>query len=158
MNLLFLCTHNACRSVLAESIAQQVGQGLWTVTSAGSHPAGQIHPDTLSMLKNRGFPTQHLYSKSWDEVSNFNPDVVITVCDQASGESCPVWFGKAIKSQWGLPDPTQQSDPTLRRQHFEQLISTLELRLQQLAQIVRRESDISMEHLQLQLARLGDLA
>ena len=154
MKLLFLCTHNACRSVLAESIARHIGQGLWTVASAGSHPAGEIHPDTLTVLMEKNLPTEGLHSKSWDDVSDFNPDVVITVCDQAAGESCPVWFGKAVKAHWGLPDPTKQADTILKRREFEQVISTLETRLQKFATCIRQQPNATAEQLQATIKRL----
>lgn len=110
MKILFLCTHNACRSILAEAIARQLGQGLWQVASAGSHPAGQVHPLTLHHLHEAGYETIGLYSKSWDDLKAYHPDIVITVCDQAAGEVCPVWFGKAIKAHWGLTDPSHAGD------------------------------------------------
>ena len=157
MKLLFLCTHNACRSLLAESIARQLGQGLWTAASAGSHPAGEIHPDTLTVLGEKHLPTAGLYSKSWDDVSDFNPNVVITVCDQAAGESCPVWFGKAIKVHWGLPDPTRQTDEVRKHNEFEQVISTLESRLQGIATFIRQQPNASAQQLQTELQRLEGL-
>lgn len=154
MKLLFLCTHNACRSVLAESIARQLGQGVWTVASAGSHPAGKIHPDTLAVLTEKNLPTEGLLSKSWNDVSDFTPDVVITVCDQAAGESCPVWFGKAIKAHWGLPDPTKQTDAILKRSEFEQVISTLKSRLHGFVAFIRQQPNATAQQLQAELKRL----
>jgi len=138
MKILFLCTHNACRSILAESIARQIGSDVWTVASAGSDPAGRVHSDTLVELQARHFPVAGLHSKSWDDVQDFKPDVVITVCDQAAGESCPVWFGRAIKAHWGLPDPTKLADPQERMQGFTQVISTLDFRLSILANTIRK--------------------
>ena len=157
MKLLFLCTHNACRSVLAESIARHIGGGLWQVASAGSHPAGQVHPDTLSVLTEKHLPLDGLQSKNWDDVSGFNPDIVITVCDQAAGESCPVWFGRAIKAHWGLPDPTKEADADRKRQRFKQVISTLEARLQRLADFVRQEPNATSEQLHATLKQLEEL-
>lgn len=111
LKLLFLCTHNACRSILAESIARSLGEDLWEVASAGSHPAGEVHPATLAALSEHDLPTQALASKSWNDLTDYQPDIVITVCDQAAGESCPIWFGKAVKGHWGLPDPSKEADP-----------------------------------------------
>ncbi|MCB1755608.1 MAG: arsenate reductase ArsC [Gammaproteobacteria bacterium] len=156
MKLLFLCTHNACRSVLAESIARQTGEHLWTVASAGSQPAGQVHPDTLAVLIEKKFPVEGLSSKSWDEVSQFTPDAVITVCDQAAGESCPVWFGSAVKAHWGLPDPTKHADPAQRRQLFEDVIATLHSRLDRLAAFLTQTSPVDKDQLQSELQRLGE--
>jgi arsenate reductase len=153
MKLLFLCTHNACRSILAQSIAQQCGGDIWTVESAGSNPAGQIHPDTVAELQARNLPVASLHSKSLEDVSSFAPDFIITVCDQAAGESCPTGFAQAIKIHWGLADPTKQQDPILKKQTFEQLITTLENRLGRLANTLRKEQPdteqltVLLEHL-----------
>ncbi len=107
IKLLFLCTHNACRSILAEAIAQKLGGNRWAVASAGIHPAGRVHPLTLKYLYEAGYRTSRLESKGWDDLTEFQPDLVITVCDQAAGESCPVWFGQAAKGHWGLSDPSR---------------------------------------------------
>ena len=137
LKLLFLCTHNACRSILAESIARLVGEGLWEVASAGSHPAGKVHPATLAALDERGLPIASLTSKSWDDLTDYQPDIVITVCDQAAGESCPIWFGKAVKGHWGLPDPSKETDPETQQAQFRLVMDTLEQRLRTLADAVR---------------------
>lgn len=133
LKLLFLCTHNACRSILAESIARSLGEGLWEVASAGSHPAGEVHPATLAALGEHHLPTQSLASKSWDDLVDYQPDIVITVCDQAAGESCPIWFGKAVKGHWGLPDPSKETDPGKQQSDFRFVINTLGRRLRALA-------------------------
>lgn len=106
MKILFLCTHNACRSILAEAVARRLGGERWQVASAGSQPAGHVHPLTLRYLAEAGYEVADLKSKSWDDLKGFQPDVVITVCDQAAGESCPVWLGKAVRVHWGLVDPS----------------------------------------------------
>jgi arsenate reductase (thioredoxin) len=157
MKLLFLCTHNACRSVLAESIARHIGGELWRVTSAGSHPAGSVHPDTLTVLAEKRLPLDGLHSKSWDDVQEFHPDIVITVCDQAAGESCPVWFGSATKAHWGLPDPTKEADTDRKRQLFDQVISTLEARLQHLANFLKQEPSATTEQFHVKLKQLEEL-
>lgn len=132
MKLLFLCTHNACRSILAEAIMRQLAGDRIEVTSAGSAPAGAVHPLTLKYLQESGYVTEGLASKSWDAVSDFSPDIVITVCDQAAGESCPIWFGDAITAHWGLPDPTRLTDESQADALFAKLISTLEQRIRHL--------------------------
>lgn len=137
LKLLFLCTHNACRSILAESIARSLGEGLWEVASAGSHPAGEVHPATLAALGEHHLPTQSLASKSWDDLLDYQPDIVITVCDQAAGESCPIWFGKAVKGHWGLPDPSKEADSGTQREQFHFVVNTLKQRLLALAELVR---------------------
>ena len=120
IKLLFLCTHNACRSLLAEAIAQKLGGDRWAVASAGIHPAGRVHPLTLKYLHEAGYRTSRLES---------------TVCDQAAGESCPVWFGQAVKGHWGLSDPSRQrgNDKDVSAA-FKGTIALLEQYLEQLLQ------------------------
>lgn len=133
VKLLYLCTHNACRSILAEAITRRLSKGQIIVASAGSEPAGQIHPLTLQYLCAAGYPTEGLSSKSWAEVKDFEPDVVITVCDQVAGESCPVWFGQAAKGHWGLTDPSRvKGCPADTAVAFDSVIHTLEARINQL--------------------------
>ncbi|WP_049723318.1 arsenate reductase ArsC [Gilvimarinus polysaccharolyticus] len=106
MKILFVCTHNACRSVLAEIVARKLGAGRLQSASAGSAPAGRIHPLTLDYLTTKGIATDGLSSQGMDEFESFAPDLVITVCDRAAGESCPLWMGDTAKAHWGLPDPS----------------------------------------------------
>ena len=107
MKILFICTHNRCRSILAEAIANHLSGGCIEAYSAGSQPAGQVHPLSLRYLQERNIPVAGLQSQSWDDFDDLNPDVVITVCDSAARESCPVWFGDTVKVHWGLPDPSR---------------------------------------------------
>ena len=107
-NVLFLCTGNSARSVLAESLLNHWGRGLFRGFSAGSHPKGQVHPIALALLEQMALPAAGLRSKSWDEFDG--PDApqmnfIITVCDNAAGEVCPVWPGKPMTAHWGIPDP-----------------------------------------------------
>ena len=127
--ILFICTHNRCRSVLSEAIANQRGTGVIRAASAGSAPAGAIHPMTLTMLERRGYPTDGLYSKSWDSLAAFAPDVVVTVCDSAANESCPVWMGPVKKLHWSLPDPSKLEDPSEQEAAFNAVIDTIEARI-----------------------------
>jgi len=106
MKLLFVCTHNACRSVLSEVIGRRIAGDRLQTASAGSQPSGQIHPLTLRFLQSQGYSTDGLLSKGFADVEFFDPDVVITVCDRAAEEACPVWLGNAVKVHWGLPDPS----------------------------------------------------
>jgi len=110
-NVLFLCTHNSARSVMAESIMNRIGAGRFKAYSAGSMPSGVLDPRAVSLLQHLNYKTDHLRSKSWDEftVTN-NPnapelDFVFTVCDNAAGEVCPVWPGQPMSAHWGIPNP-----------------------------------------------------
>ena len=110
-NLLFLCTGNSARSIMAEAILRQVGGGRFRGYSAGSHPAGAVHPHTLELLERHRFPVDGLHSKHWDAFAGPDApvmDFVLTVCDKAAGEACPVFFGPALKAHWGLADPSEQ--------------------------------------------------
>lgn len=107
MKLLFICTHNRCRSILAEAITNHYSGGELIAASAGSSPVGKVHPLTLRFLSEMQIPIDGLKSQSWDELEDFAPDVVITVCDSAAKETCPVWFGRALQVHWGLADPSK---------------------------------------------------
>jgi arsenate reductase len=107
-NVLFLCTGNSARSILAEALINHWGRGRFQGLSAGSHPKGEVHPIALELLKHMKLPTKGLRSKSWDELAipGAAPlDFVFTVCDNAAGEVCPYWPGQPMTAHWGVPDP-----------------------------------------------------
>ena len=131
MKILFICTHNRCRSILAEAIARDAGI---IAGSAGSQPEGEVHPLTLRYLAEQGISTLGLRSQSWDEFSHWQADIVITVCDSAAAEACPLWMGDGIKVHWGLPDPSKiENDAEATKMAFESVINTLKTRLKILA-------------------------
>ena len=127
MKLLFVCTHNRCRSILCEAITSQRGAGLLEAASAGSAPVDAVHPLTLRYLGERGYQTTGLQSQSWEGLAAFNPDRVITVCDSAAGEVCPLWMGEVEKIHWGLPDPSGvEGDEEAVRSAFLVVIDRIE--------------------------------
>ena len=107
-NVLFLCTGNSARSIMAESILRKDGAGRFRAFSAGSHPRGVVNPFSLKVLKSYGYPTEGLSSKGWGEFGGPDApvmDFVFTVCDNAAGETCPVWPGQPMTAHWGIEDP-----------------------------------------------------
>ena len=106
MKVLFMCTANSCRSVLSEGVFNNLAPNVFSAVSSGSFPSGQLNPRAVSTLQALGIVTSGLYSKGSEVFSDSPPDVVITVCDKAGGEPCPVYFGPAVKSHWGLADPS----------------------------------------------------
>ena len=104
MNVLFLCTGNSCRSILAEATFNHLAPVGWHAVSAGSKPAGYVHSRSLALLAREGIATEGYHSKSWDDLP-VTPDVVVTVCASAAGETCPVYLGPVLRTHWGVEDP-----------------------------------------------------
>jgi arsenate reductase len=108
-NVLFLCTHNSARSIIAEAIMNRLGAGKFRGFSAGSAPRGSVHPYALDLLRNQNYDISGLHSKSWEEFAQLGApemDFVFTVCDNAANEVCPVWPGQPTTAHWGVPDPS----------------------------------------------------
>jgi protein-tyrosine-phosphatase len=132
-NVLFLCTGNSARSILAEALVNHWGRGKFHGFSAGSYPKGKVHPIALELLQHMKLPTQDMRSKSWDEFAGPNAprlDFVFTVCDNAAGEVCPVWPGQPMTAHWGVPDPAavEGSEPE-KWLAFRQTFHALESRI-----------------------------
>ncbi len=132
-NVLFLCTGNSARSILAEAYLGHEGRSRFTAFSAGSLPAGRVNPFALELLERKGIPTADFRSKSWNEFAAPGApvmDLIITVCDNAAGEVCPVWPGEPITAHWGVPDPAAvEGDDAAKRSAFVQAYTVLARRI-----------------------------
>lgn len=156
MKVLFLCTANSCRSILSEAVFNAMAPAGFKAYSAGSFPSGQVHPLSLKTLERAGIATDGLYSKSNDAHETLAPDVVITVCDKAAGEACPVFFGPATKAHWGLADPSEldgsgeQLDAA-----FDQTVAIIRTRVKAFLTLPFKQ--LSAEQLKAELAVIGGL-
>ena len=132
-NVLFLCTGNSARSILAECVLNRLGQGRFKAFSAGSFPKGEVHPFALELLRRQNYATERLRSKSWNEFARLGAeplDFVFTVCDNAAGEVCPIWPGQPMTAHWGMPDPAAaQGNETERRLAFADTMRMLHNRI-----------------------------
>ena len=129
MKVLFMCTANSCRSILSEAVFNHLAPQGFEAISSGSFPKGQVLPRSLSTLEAAGIRTAGLYSKGNDAFEGCPPDLVITVCDKAAGEACPVYFGPALKVHWGLEDPSDvQGDEAMLNAAFQATLETIECR------------------------------
>lgn len=133
-NVLFLCTGNSARSVMAEALLNVLGQGRFRAFSAGSHPSGKVQPMAVELAAKLGYDTTQLRSKSWDEFAEPGApvmDMVITVCDNAAGEACPAWLGGPTTAHWGVEDPVGvEGDEDTRRHAFVAAFAVLRKRVE----------------------------
>jgi arsenate reductase len=138
-NVLFLCTGNSARSILAESLLNHWGHGKFRAFSAGSFPKGQVHPMAVELLRRTNLPTENLRSKSWDEFAASGApelDFIFTVCDNAAGEVCPVWPGKPMTAHWGIADPAAvESTDADKAFAFRKAFKELETRIKLFANL-----------------------
>lgn len=130
-NILFLCTGNSCRSILAEAYVTAASQGAWRGFSAGSQPTGTVHPMALATLRDLGLPDSGFRSKSWDDFARTPAmDLIVTVCDNAAGETCPIWPGHPATYHWPFPDPAAfEGDATSTAAHFHEVMDLIKTQI-----------------------------
>ena len=158
MNILFLCTGNSCRSVLAEATFNAMASPEWRAMSAGSHPTGTIHPRSLALLQREGISTEGLHSKSWVGLPSI-PDIVITVCDNAAGETCPAYLGPVLRSHWGVDDPAKATGTDAEIDaRFEQAHRTLRARIEAFLTLPIERLRHDREQLKVALDRIATLS
>lgn len=158
-NVLFLCTANSARSILAESLMNHWGKGRFRGFSAGSFPGGKVNPYAIELLQSLKLPTDGLRSKSWDEFAASDApkmDFIFTVCDNAANEACPVWPGHPTTAHWGVPDPAaEQGDEVAKRAAFREAFRLLENRIKVFASL--RFDDLDSRALSAETRRIGTL-
>jgi arsenate reductase (thioredoxin) len=158
LNVLFLCTANSARSILAEACLNSVGGERFRAYSAGSHPSGTVNPYALKLLERKGISTDGLSSKAWDEFAAPGAPpmhVIITVCDNAAGETCPVWPGRPASAHWGVADPAAAvGDDDVKRAAFERAYATLKKRIDALASL--DPASLDRAALERRLRAIGD--
>ena len=156
MKVLFMCTANSCRSILSEAMFNHLAPEGFEAISSGSFPKGLVLPRSLSTLQAAGIRTEGLYSKGNDAFEGSPPDVVITVCDKAAGEACPVYFGPAVKAHWGLEDPSDvQGDDARVQAAFDATLKTIATRSR--AFFILPFAELSPTELKAELARIAEL-
>lgn len=154
MKILYICTHNRCRSILSEALTNHLAGGRIQAFSAGSQPVGEVHPLSLKYLNEKGVSTEGLISQSWNAFADEQPDIVVTVCDSAAAETCPVWFGNCLVLHWGLPDPSKlEGSDAQVREAFYAVMETIEARIKRLLQLV--DNDLTDENTRKALAAIA---
>jgi protein-tyrosine-phosphatase len=158
-NVLFLCTGNSARSIMAETILNRLGVGKFRAFSAGSHPKGQVHPETIRLMQGLRYDTSGLRSKSWSEFAEPGApllDFVFTVCDNAAGETCPVWPGQPMTAHWGIPDPAEATGtPAEKALGFKDAYRMLERRIGIFVSLPLRSLDqLSLQHKLREIGRI----
>jgi len=155
MNVLILCTGNSCRSILAEASFNHLAPAGWRAISAGSRPAGYIHPRALALLQREGIASEGYYSKSWDNLP-VTPDIVITVCASAAGETCPAYLGPVMRAHWGVADPAHATgtEPEIEAA-FMLAYRTLRARIETFLALPLEELRQQPQRLKAELDRIG---
>lgn len=156
MKVLFMCTHNSCRSILSEAVFNHLAPAGFEAVSSGSFPSGRVNPRALQTLQAAGIAIDGLSSKASDVFEGAVPDVVITVCDRAAGEACPIFFGPSIKAHWGLADPSEVSGTEAEIEAaFQKTLGKIQARTQ--AFISLPFDSLDNDQLKAELARIGAL-
>jgi len=157
MNVLFLCTGNSCRSILAEATFNHLAPAGWKAMSAGSQPTGQVHPRSLALLAREGILTAGLHSKSWDNLPA-TPDIVVTVCASAAGETCPAYLGPVLRAHWGVDDPAHATGADAEIDAaFDRAYRTLRTRIEAFLALPLDELNRGRARLKAELDRIGTL-
>ena len=157
MNVLFLCTGNSCRSILGEAIFNHLAPPGWKALSAGSRPTGQVHPRSLALLARAGLSTEGYHSKSWDALP-LTPDIVITVCSSAAGETCPAYLGPVLRTHWGVEDPAHVTGTDVEIDAaFMQAYRVLRTRIEAFLALPLAELQNDRARLKMELDRIGTL-
>jgi arsenate reductase (thioredoxin) len=157
MRILFLCTGNSCRSIIAEATFNHLAPADMRAQSAGSHPTGEVHPRSIALLQAKGIATTGYFSKSWDEIRE-TPDIVITVCSNAAGETCPAYLGNVLRAHWGVDDPAKATGTEAEiAASFEQAYRILRTRIEA---FLKLENTIYQDRVALQtvLQQIGQLS
>jgi arsenate reductase len=156
MNVLFLCTGNSCRSILGEATFNHLAPEGWHAMSAGSRPTGKVHPRSLALLEREGIATQGCHSKSWDELP-VTPDIVITVCSSAAGETCPAYLGAVLRTHWGVADPAHATGTDLEIDAaFMAAYRTLRRRIEAFIALPLQKLQQDRARLKLAMDRIGE--
>ena len=158
MTILFLCTGNSCRSILGEATFNHLAPAGWKAVSAGSRPTGQVHPRSLALLTREGISTEGYYSKSWDDLPE-KPDIVVTVCASAAGETCPAYLGAALRTHWGVEDPAHATGTDAEVDAaFTTAYRILRARIEAFLALPLAELQKDKARLQAELDRIGTLS
>jgi arsenate reductase len=157
MNVLFLCTGNSCRSILGEATFNHLAPPGWRAMSAGSKPTGQVHPRSLALLAREGIDTRGYHSKSWDNL-HVTPDIVITVCGSAAGETCPAYLGPALRTHWGVEDPAHVAGTDAQiNAAFDKAYRTLRTRIEAFLALPLDQLQKDRTRLKAEMDRIGTL-
>lgn len=155
MNVLFLCTGNSCRSILGEATFNHLAPAGWRAVSAGSKPTGHVHPRSLALLSREGIDTRGYHSKSWENLP-VTPDIVITVCGSAAGETCPAYLGKVLRTHWGVEDPAHATGTDAQIDAaFDKAYRTLRARIEAFLALPLKQLQHDPDRLKTELDRIG---